>query len=111
MLDLAKLFNEYEKFPSWLELRAGFIEGARKILASFTERIRSLRKVLFSQACVIHSVHKEGCASSQNACITGQRRVGVWSEGGGGGGGGRPPEMATVAVGTHPTGMHSCHSL
>ena len=33
---------------------------------------------------------------------------GVWSEGEGGGGRPPPPEMATAAVGRHPTGMHSC---
>ena len=43
--------------------------------------------------------------------VSGQR--GVFGQGDGclgrGGGGGRPPpEMATAAVGTYPTGMHSC---
>ena len=38
------------------------------------------------------------------------RGVGVWP---GGGGSQTPPhpEMATAAVGTHPTGVHSCWCL
>ena len=43
-----------------------------------------------------------GCAWSRGSawfrgCVTGP-----------GGPGGEPPEMATAAGGTHPTGMHSC---
>ena len=59
-------------------------------------------KVLFSQACVIHSVHREG----------------VVCPGGGGSpifqkSNGRPRsptrEYDQCTVGTHPTGMHSCN--
>ena len=68
----------------------------RHCLHNFTGRVAG--KVMFSQA----SVYPQGWGG-----------VGVWSQGGGGGClvGVRPPpplEMATVAVGTHPTGMHSC---
>ena len=50
--------------------------------------------------------------------MSGQEGGGIWSEGVGClvRGGDRPsspssPEMVTAAVGTHPTGMHSCYEL
>ena len=61
---------------------------------------------IFSQACVI--------------LFTGGGGVGAWSRGGVHGPGGvcmvrggawSPPETATAAGGTHPTGMHSCFSF
>ena len=59
----------------------------------FTARNSSCRKVLFSQVCVIPSVH----------------RGVVRGEGGVHGNGGmRAGETATEAGGMHPTGMHSC---
>ena len=47
-----------------------------------TARNSSCGKVMFSQACIIPSVHMGG------GCVAG--------------------ETATAADGTHPTGMHSC---
>ena len=59
-------------------------------------------KVMFSQVCVI--LFTGVCFFPE--CITGQG--GVWL---GWVGVFLPPEMATAAVGTHPTGMHSCWAL
>ena len=92
----------------------------------FTSRNSSCRKVMFSQACVIPSVHRLGVYPSmqlrQGVCPGGclpegvsARRDGVYP------GWGvclegvyhtqtpsnRPP-TPTEALGTHPTGMHSC---
>ena len=84
---------------------------------------RSWGKAIFSQACVILFT---GCVPGPGECIVwGVHGPGVcvpglgdaWSWGvcmvpGGcawsGGSWLRPPEKATAAGGTHPTGMHSC---
>ena len=50
---------------------------------------------IFTGVC--DSVNREGGASSKGCCSQG-----------GGPGGDPPPGTATVAAGTHPTGMYSC---
>ena len=56
-------------------------------------------KVIFSQACVKNSVHREGCLlPGGGGCLL--RGVP----------GGDLPGTTTAAGGTHPTGMHSCSS-
>ena len=50
----------------------------------------------FSEACNSHSVHRWGlCSGGERVSVRG----GAWME---------TPPAATAAVGTHPTGMHSC---
>ena len=64
---------------------------------------------MFSQACVIHSVYKgvSFLSSFLGGClvwggVSGLRGCLVWGRGMG------ELLLATAAVGTHPTGMHSC---
>ena len=61
---------------------------------------------MFLHLSVSHSVHGGG-----GGCLV----LGAWSRGvcawSQGGPGRDPPEMATAAGGTHPTGMHSCYIL
>ena len=64
----------------------------------FTARNSSCGKVMFSQACVILSVHRGGV--TQHAL--GQ---GMWKTPSGQT---PPPQTATEVGGTHATGMHSC---
>ena len=61
-------------------------------------------KVMFSQACVIHSVHGVGCIP---ACT---RAGTAWEDGEGVGSGvyTTTPETATDVVGIQRSGMHSC---
>ena len=50
-------------------------------------------KVVFSQVCVKNSVHRVGCTPSPRRHPRGNNP---------------PPETATAADGTHPTGINSC---
>ena len=54
-------------------------------------------KVIFSEACVSHSVHRDVCG-----------RGDAWWGGSCVAGGMHPREMANEVGGMHPTGMHSC---
>ena len=63
-------------------------------------------RVIFSQACVKNSVHREvvsgpGRVPGPGGCLV--PGVGLVPEGSGD----PPPRTATAAGGTHPTGMHS----
>ena len=91
----------------------------QKYLQLFTFRTRSCRKVIFSQACVSHSVHGEGSAFP---LYQGTDRHTNWP-------GGRPPHQAAgrppwpgdrrptprryvqQAGSMHPTGMYTCSFL
>ena len=84
-----------------------------------------MAKVIFSQASVIHSVHRGGCAPDIALIVGGAPDfapifggdiflggviLGGSSKFSGGVflGGGSPPEYGQRSAGTHPTGMHSC---
>ena len=80
-------------------------------------RNSSCGKVMFSQAFVIPSVHREGCIPACNGvgCIPAYNGAGGVCLGVSSGGvcpGGLPryllPQAATEASGAHPTGMHPC---
>ena len=72
----------------------------------FTFRKRSNGKVMFSQACVKNSVQRWGLPQCMLGYIP---SLGRHPPGQSPLPGGRPPhQTATVAGGTHPTGMHSC---
>ena len=77
-----------------------------------TIRKRSLGKVMFSQACVSHFVHRgeglhhldrdhAGQKSPLDRALSEQRRLSTEIS--------NPAKMATAAEGIHPTGMHSCY--
>ena len=77
----------------------------------FTSRNSSCGKVMFSQACIIPSVHGVGLAKGGGTCVAKGSCVVKGGCGKGGAsmaGGMRAGEMATEVDGTHPTGMHSC---
>ena len=112
------------RFLSYLASKRVFDYGPVTIFAvreMFTDRIRSM-----GEGNVFY-MHLSFCSRGRGLLPkdwgSGQRRgdVGVWSEGVGvwwrglvrGGGADPPPplDMATAAVGTHNTGMHSCFSL
>ena len=62
---------------------------------------------MFSQACVIHSVHREGVCVSQHALGQGvypRMHLDVGCVGGQGGG--HPPLLDTMGYGQHAGGMH-----
>ena len=67
----------------------------------FTGRNEVLARVIFSQASVIHSVHRGGSGPGGVLQIFGGC-TSKFSRGG------SPPEYGQRSAGTHPTGMHSC---
>ena len=84
----------------------------RLLLLIFTTRKRSLRSLCF-YTCLSVNLFTGGSLVLGGTCSGGCLFRGVWSGGclllGGGGAWRRPPpETATAAGGTHPTGMHSC---
>ena len=89
--------------------RRGFQSHRFRSQPIITGRNEVLAKVIFSQASVIHSVHRGGPVLPGG---------GVWSGGflqilGGPPNfrGGPSPEYGQHSAGTHPTGMHSCSSI
>ena len=99
-----------------------------KLLTFVTVRNSSCGKIIFSQACIIPSVHSGGGLCGEVGCVW--QRGGICGKGAcmakGGmhgrghvwwghvcqgvcaGGGMCAEEMATEVGGIHPTGMHSC---
>ena len=65
---------------------------------------------MFSQACVIPSVHGWGGGGVGMGLHPGERGLHPGEESASGGGGGQtPPNRTQRACGTHLTGMHSCN--